>query len=68
MANLADFGKFRLIVWRTAENPSETDYPMFNSDAAQAKEESPWEILGGFWQTWKIIRQETIEPFFEETL
>ena len=36
MANLGDFGKFRLIVWRTAENPStvnkicvavsETDY------------------------------------------
>ena len=48
MANLGDFGKFRLIVWRTAENPSETDYPVFNSDAAQAMEESPCEILSGF--------------------
>ena len=66
MANLGDFGKFRLIVWRD-ENPStvneisvavlQTDYA-FSSDAAQATR----------LQTWKIIRQETIKPFFEESL
>ena len=57
MANLGDFGKFRLILWRD-ENPStvnkisvavsQTDYTGVQFGCRAGYEESPCEILGGF--------------------